>query len=57
MADKKKKDDSKTPQDKHKTSAFTAAQDIAYRKYQNRKAAEGEKPLPKRQWYTQIYKK
>jgi len=47
----------KTPQDKHKMSAFTAAQDLEYSNYRNKMYAMGEEPLAKREWYNKIYKK
>jgi len=53
---RKKKNPNTTPQDKHKYSAFTAAQDLKYNNYRNRKAAKGEKALPKREWYNKVYK-
>jgi len=52
-----KKNKRTTPQDKYKTSVFTAAQDLKYNNYRNRTVANGKQPLPKREWYEKIYKK
>lgn len=52
-----KKNQNTTPQDQYKHSAFTAAQDLQYKKYVNRMYKEGKQPLPKRKWYKEIYKK
>jgi len=41
----------KTPQDKHKHSVFTAAQNIEYKKYQNQMYAQGKTPMSKQKWY------
>lgn len=41
----------KTPQDKHKLSAWTAADDIKYRKHQNQMAMKGKTPLSKKEWW------
>jgi len=45
----------KTPKGKGAFSAFSAADNIKYRKYQNRMALEGGKnvPLSKEQWLKQ----
>jgi|GEM_PF-2637756 len=48
---------SKTPQDKYKHSVFTAAQDMAYRKYRNQMALKGTPALPKQDWYSRVFKK
>jgi len=46
----------KSRQEKHKFSAFTAAENIKYRKYRNRQALKGKEALPKKKWKEKVHK-